>query len=255
MMPKRSKRTPPPPSSSSMADWSQIQEDLLLSIFSKLQIHDMVRSATVCSSWSVVVRKLFSHQLDFRHLSLRHMSPWLMFSVSGEEKSSSFASAISLSDQEVFTIPIPEPPLRDRFCIGSSHGWLIASNQQSDLQMLNPVTGVQMDLPPVTTMDRVKPIVDRQGCISGYLVLDDPYPPADYGVEDLRFFLYRKAILSSDPSLGDYTVALLHRPFQLLSFTRAGDNKWTALSIIKQGLYEDATFYQGKLYTVTIKTN
>ncbi|WOK98432.1 F-box protein [Canna indica] len=206
-----------------------------------------MRSAAVCASWSAAVRELRSHRLHFRHLS-----PWLMFSGSGDENSS-VASVISLSDQGVFTIPIPDPPMRDRFCIGSSHGWLIAANQQSDLQMLNPITGVQIDLPPVATIDHIEPIGDQQGCISGYLVHGvHGNPPLDFGLEDLRFYLYWKAILSSDPSQGDYTVVLIQDLHRRLSFARAGDNKWTTLST--SPLYFDAIFYKSKLYTVTEQT-
>ena len=65
----------------------------------------------------------------------------------------------------------------------------------------------------------------------------------------VRDYLFYKAFLSSDPSMGGYFVVLIHNPNSQLSFARAGDDKWTWLP--PHSYYEDCLFKEGLLYAST----
>ncbi|WOK98238.1 F-box protein [Canna indica] len=231
-----------------MADWSNVPKDLLLKIFSTSEIPDILRTAAVCVSWSDAVHEL---RCSRRHLC--NQSPWLMFSADDREDNPSAARFYSLSEQKTYTIPLPESSIRDRLCVGSSHGWLITADQTSELQLLNPITGAQIDLTSILTYDHIEPIRNERGRLTSYIVdtlevvdRSPDYPPPEYKLDKLRLCMYFKVILSSDPSRGDYTVVVIHNPYRRISFVRAGDNKWTALT--SDYMYDDVVFHRGQLY-------
>ncbi|WOL16760.1 F-box protein [Canna indica] len=232
-----------------MADWSNVPKDLLLKIFSMSEIPDILRSAAVCVTWSDAVRELRCSRLQ-----LGNQSPWLMFSADEGEDNPSAARFYSLSEQKTYTIPRPEPSIRNRLCVGSSHGWLITADQTSELHLLNPITGAQIDLPSVLTYDHIEPVRDERGRLTGYIerTLEDdrsPDPPRNtrgYRLDRLRLTMYVKVILSSDPSRGDYTVVVIHNPYRRISLVRAGDNKWTTLT--SDYMYDDVLFHRGQLF-------
>ncbi|KAL6654846.1 hypothetical protein ACP70R_008311 [Stipagrostis hirtigluma subsp. patula] len=130
----------------------------------------------------------------------------------------------SLAEKKAYTLTLPDPPICSRHIIGSSYGWIITADERSELHLLNPITGEQIDLPSVTTIEQVKPIFDDAGAIcsyeyswySGDHVESDT--PSIFVVSELRDLLFHKAFLSSDPSMGDYFVVVIHNPHAQLSF-------------------------------------
>ncbi|RLM70238.1 F-box domain containing protein, expressed [Panicum miliaceum] len=68
--------------------------------------------------------------------------------------------------------------------------------------------------------------------------------PSVFPLSKLRDFLFYKAFLSSDPSMGGYFVVLIHNPHSQLSFARAGD-------VPPHSYYEDCLFKEGLLYAST----
>ncbi|ONK57914.1 uncharacterized protein A4U43_C09F5570 [Asparagus officinalis] len=147
------------------------------------------------------------------------------------------AKSLSFSENRTYSIPLPLPEIRRRVCIGSSHGWLVTVYDMSEMHLLNPVTGVQIQLPSITTL---------------------PYV-CDYVEADRRYFLY-KAILSLPPPAdgsGDFTVILLHNPFRLhdddfsnMAITKVGDNSWTSLPQACHDSIADIIPHKGQLYGV-----
>ncbi|XP_020254268.1 uncharacterized protein LOC109831349 [Asparagus officinalis] len=107
------------------------------------------------------------------------------------------------------------------------------------MPLLNPVSGVQIQLPSITTL---------------------PYV-CDYADADRRYFLY-KAILSLPPSAdgsGDFTVILLHNPFRLhdndfsnMAIMKVGDNSWTSLPRACHDSIADIIPHKGQLYGVDV---
>lgn len=109
-------------------------------------------------------------------------------------------------------------------------------------------------MPTVTTIKPVKPVYDDAGVVHKY-----EYPchvggqhnwaePSTYSLRLLRKYIFKKAFLSSDPSMGDYFVALIHYPLAQLSFARAGSDKWTWLPPHTD--FMDCLFEDGLLYAL-----
>uniref|UniRef100_A0A0E0RA42 KIB1-4 beta-propeller domain-containing protein n=1 Tax=Oryza rufipogon TaxID=4529 RepID=A0A0E0RA42_ORYRU len=101
----------------------------------------------------------------------------------------------------------------------------------------------------------VKPIFDDSGAVhkykyswyTGQMTVSDS--PSILAPDELRNFLFNKAIVSSDPSGGNFIVVLIHNPHLQLSIARPGDDKWTWLPPHKD--YEDCIFRDGLLYALT----
>ena len=106
---------------------------------------------------------------------------------------------------------LPEPPIRSRYLIGSSHGWLITADEKSELHLLNPITCQQIALPSVITNERVKPVFDDARTIKEYelwepkydVELDcelDDHHKSTHAVDKLRDLFYIRAYIFANPS-------------------------------------------------------
>ncbi|KAF8673531.1 hypothetical protein HU200_048614 [Digitaria exilis] len=224
-----------------------LPQDIMMEIFSLLEIPDLVRAGSVCSSW----RAAYTSLCATAHSKLQQ-TPCLLYT--SESIGDRAMGLYSLAEKKAYTLTIPDPPIRSREVIGSSYGWIITADERSELQLLNPITGDQIALPSVTTIEQVEPIYDdadtlcqyeysrySAGCIVGTTVILD--------LSELRDYLFYKAFLSSDPSTGDYFVVLIHLPRFQLSFARAGDVEWTWLP--PHTLYQDCQFQGSLLYATT----
>ncbi|KAL6654844.1 hypothetical protein ACP70R_008309 [Stipagrostis hirtigluma subsp. patula] len=226
-----------------------LPNDILMEIFALLQIPDLVRAGSVCSSWHAAYTSLCStgtYKLQ--------QTPCLLYT--SESTSARAVGLYSLADQKAYTLTLPDPPIRSRHVIGSSYGWIVTADERCNLHLVNPITGEQITLPSVTTIEQVKPIFDDTGAVCKYeyswytgegMVAENPL--SIFVPSELRDYLFHKAFLSSDPSTGDYFVVLLHNPHRQLSFARAGDNKWTWLP--PHSYYEDCLFKGGLMYAST----
>jgi hypothetical protein len=101
----------------------------------------------------------------------------------------------------------------------------------SNLHLVNPLTGAQHALPPITTLHHMEGAgSDEQGNLVYYLN-EQPweYPePAAYTARELRLYMYMKAVLSCSPCAGsECIVLLLHQSRGQLSFARLGDKDLT----------------------------
>nr|CAB3471387.1 unnamed protein product [Digitaria exilis] len=157
---------------------------------------------------------------------------------------------------KTYTIRQPSPSISDRVCIGSSpDGWLITADASSELHLLNPLTGVQLSLPPAATLPLINAIHDAAGRVVSYTCYnsldcccscfgdDDgdgeaPVVTPDMTISPdlLRYGVYEKAILVSPPrrmapsgEWGGYAVVLICNPLSRLVVERAGDTEWAPL--------------------------
>uniref|UniRef100_A0A0D9WR10 F-box domain-containing protein n=1 Tax=Leersia perrieri TaxID=77586 RepID=A0A0D9WR10_9ORYZ len=232
----------------SAPDWSELHDDILGSVFNLLECPDLLRCAAVCTAW----RSVFS---DARSLKIcpQRQTPCLLYCT--EVAGTSAVGMYSLLEKREYTIPLPDPPVSNRTWIGSSHGWLITADEKSDLILLNPITGEQIALPPVTTMEHVKPIFNEDGILDKYEMLyyDGKIPrvedtPYAFDLPRYHDIVYYKAMLSSDPSSGDCIVVLIHQPYSQISFARVGEDHWNWIPI---GIhYSDCIYHEGWFYTV-----
>ncbi|KAJ1268126.1 hypothetical protein BS78_07G113000 [Paspalum vaginatum] len=164
------------------------------------------------------------------------------------------------------------PPMAERSIVGSSHGWLVTADAQSELHLLNPATGEQLALPPVVTVeqvspvffffDKVSPVCDDSGSLQRYdlsfydaaLPRKEHRPPQPYAVDRLRRALYLKVVLSCDPSRGDCIVLMIHNPYRQLSFARFGSKKWHWITTsFRESMYSDCIYHDGAFYVMNLQ--
>uniref|UniRef100_A0A0E0RA66 F-box domain-containing protein n=1 Tax=Oryza rufipogon TaxID=4529 RepID=A0A0E0RA66_ORYRU len=196
-----------------VANLPELSQDILMEIFALLEILDLVRAGSVCNSWLSAYNELRS--LGIYKLS---QTPCLLYT--SESAGDSVVCLYSLVEKREYKITLPEPPIRSRFLIGSSLGWLITADDLSEMHLVNPITGEQIALPSVTTMEHVNPIFNESGgCI----------------------------------------VVLIHEPAGQISFARVGDDKWTwhpSHSHYSDCIYIDGLLYaltaQGEIHTLDL---
>ncbi|WVZ55297.1 hypothetical protein U9M48_005973 [Paspalum notatum var. saurae] len=173
-----------------------------MDIFALLEIPDLLRAASVCSSWNAA----YSAVRSIGHYRRRPQTPCLIYtseSAAGENVTCLY----SLAEKRTYRLTHLDPLIHKRYLIGSSHGWLVTADERSEMHLVNPVTGEQIALPSVITIEHVTPVFDDSG---------------------------------------SYIVVLLHNPFGQLSFTRLGDEKWTwlpARTEVDDCIYMDGLLY------------
>ncbi|XP_047050702.1 uncharacterized protein LOC124655918 [Lolium rigidum] len=236
------------PAEATLAASPELPEDILMSVFGILEIPDLVRAGSVCTSWHsayITLRNLQKHK--------QSQTPCLLYT--SESAGDNVACLYSLLEKRVYRLTLPEPPIRSRFLIGSSLGFLVTVDAISELHLVNPITGEQIALPSVTTMPHVKLICDDLGAVHKYEYSKNYAKRASstwlYALCELRESFYFKAFVFYDASTGSFIVVLIHEPFSQLSFARVGDDKWTRLP--PHCGYQDCTYKDGLLYAVTIK--
>ncbi|WVZ65744.1 hypothetical protein U9M48_015060 [Paspalum notatum var. saurae] len=244
---KRSHRPPTELETTAVpATLPELPQDVLMHIFATLEIPDLVRAGSVCSSWH-------SAYTCLRDLGKYKQTPCLIYTY--KSAGENVACLYSLVEDRTYKLTLPKPPIRRRYLIGSSNGWLITADERSELHLVNPITGEQVDLPSVTTIEQVKPITDRSGVIrkyqlSSYTGQRDDKRSWIYALDELRGYLYFKAFVFPDPCTGSYIVVLIHDPYFQLSFARAGDDRWTWLPL--NTFYRDCMYMDGLLYALTV---
>ncbi|TVU24951.1 hypothetical protein EJB05_27422, partial [Eragrostis curvula] len=221
--------------------------DILIDIFALLEVPDLVRASCVCSSWHTAYTSLRSSGWYNRQ-----QTPCLFYT--SESVDNNIACMYSLAEKRVYKLNLPEPPIHSRNIIGSSNGWLVTADESSELHIVNPITGEQVALPSVSTIEQVRPIFDESGALQEY-ELSQYYGEEEFGCpytrapDKLRDDLYVKAFVFFYSSRGSYIVVLIHNPIDQLSFAWVGDSKWTWLP--PSAAYEDCIYIDGLLYAIT----
>ncbi|XP_071675962.1 putative F-box protein At2g33190 [Lolium perenne] len=225
----------------------ELPVDILMHVFATLEIPDLVRAGSVCTSWFsayATLRKLGKHK--------QSQTPCLLYT--SESAGENVACLYSLVEKRVYKLNLPEPAIRSRFLIGSSLGLLVTVDDRSEMHLVNPITGEQIALPSVTTMKHVKPICNDSGAVHKYEYTRDSakqaFSTSIYALCALReSFYFKSLVFYDDTSSGRFIVVLIHEPFGQLSFARVGDDKWTWLP--PHDDYQDCTYKDGLLYAVT----
>lgn len=238
-------------------DWSRLPEDLLVSVVQALHVADAIRSSAVCTSWNAAYAA-------FRRLrvpSLPRQPPCLLYASDALEKGA--AALHCPATGAALRIPFPLAPLARRPLLGSGHGWLVTADEVSDLHLLNPVTGAQIALPPITAIHHVRSGTDEEGnpaylvyenlqqyshCTGQFFVDTEPtiLDPLDRAHE----YMYYRVVLSASPSAGRACVVLLlHMPQGEVSFARLGDDRWTWVAADADKVLPSRYGYRDAMYS------
>ncbi|XP_062208264.1 F-box protein At3g56470-like [Phragmites australis] len=235
------------------SSWSDLPIDLLLGILHHLELPEILAFAAVCSSWCSAATAA---------AALPCRAPWLMsWDLPTEEREQlrkhgrhfpvSNVFHTLLNPEKNYKATFPQPYLWN--CCGASHGWLILANKLSNLVMCNPFTLAKIPLPPITDFTCVEAVYGSEGNLVGYRFGSDGRLR---GLKALGIWFYQKVALSCTPSQGGvYTVMIIHRDCDWLSFARAGEDSWHVVSTLdrREDSYTDCVYHNGKFYTVTME--
>ncbi|KAJ9708893.1 hypothetical protein PVL29_000743 [Vitis rotundifolia] len=207
----------------SHTDWSNLPKELIELIFDELQhAGDIIRFGTVCRFWHLVA--LEARQQVFK--PLRPLSPMLLLPPNKDDEAHKL---YDFFEKKAYKIQIPA--MRDKWCCSSWNGWLITINRTLPYEIccLNPISGVQIHLPPAITFE------------------DSPPDPEETPIE---FFL-NKVVLSSTPSPSNATCVIMaiHSNYNKLAFCKPGDERWITLKS-EDIQYKDLLYYKDNFYAI-----
>ncbi|KAM3191618.1 hypothetical protein ACQJBY_069097 [Aegilops geniculata] len=230
----------------SSGGWTDFPGDLLALILQLLELPEALAAAAVCTSWCSAAAAAGVP---------RGRTPWLISWKPANCRSSEFRNL--LGTRRTHKVSLPAGRRRLEWC-GASHGWLVASDELSNLVLYHPFTFATIPLPPITDLECVKGVYDADGGIVGYRFGKYlQHEPSQPGARDLGTWFYQKVVLSCDPSHGgDCTAATIHYDANWFSFTRAREGRWRLASALADGgddRYADCAYHDGRFYTVTLR--
>lgn len=195
------------------ANWAELQHDLLTLIAQRVGLlEDFSAFRRVCRSWrSVAAKENFKGSQGI---------PWLMLA---EGDYRCFVSAAE--GNLIGKLMLPEA--KEKRCF-ESLGWLITLCESGDMNLLHPISQVQIPLPHISTF---------KNCPVGVIV------------SNLTFI--QKAVLSSCPCVSskdnNYGLMVIHGGF--LGFWKPGEKTWTTIKT-SPGAFMDMTYCNCKFYAV-----
>lgn len=137
-----------------MANWAELVQDLLILIARRIDfVEDFSAFGRVCRSWrSVAVKENFKGSQQI---------PWLMLAEEEEEEEEGEGGDknnravngrrfVSITEGvAIGKLMLPEA--RGKRCL-ETRGWLVTISESGDMNLLHPLTRVQVSLPPITTL-------------------------------------------------------------------------------------------------------
>ncbi|CAA2960997.1 Hypothetical predicted protein [Olea europaea subsp. europaea] len=130
-----------------MADWSKLPADVLELIARQPHfVEDRLRFGLVCKSWRMVMLQADSYSCS--------LLPWLMLT---EKEESDMRQVYCPFNQKVYELSLPE--ICGRRCWGSPYGWLVTVDAAYNMHLLNPLSHVQIFLPPLHKCSNLKSLV------------------------------------------------------------------------------------------------
>ncbi|KAL5712481.1 SWR1-complex protein 3 [Ranunculus cassubicifolius] len=198
-----------------MENLFDIPEELINLIASKLSdIDDIVRFGAICKSTQSCVKQ-----------DKRSFVPWLMLAESDNEEFQ--RKFYDLGSKKVFNIYFPE--LQGRKCLGSPFGWLLTIGIDLNINLVNPISRVQIALPPQQAFqDQIDKFANP---------------------ELIRRMFITKVCYSTNPCSSDLIVMVIYSSYQKLAITTPNSTSWTTLKT-PFGAFFDLVFFNGLFYAV-----
>ncbi|KAK4728882.1 hypothetical protein R3W88_021870 [Solanum pinnatisectum] len=207
-----------------MPDWSDLQHELLVQIVRRLNlIEDYLNFGTVCKSWhSVATKDNFNSDLP--------RVPWLMIEEEIEEgDGTAYKKFFSLYNDMILMKRIPKAS--GKRCMESMRWLITVGETDSEISLLHPFSGVQIELP-------------HQNTAADYETIHTSKP----------WTLVGKAVLSANPShTSDYVLMVIEGNRQFLSFWKPGDLLWTRVrEQASSTFFTDVVYFKGHFYAIGI---
>ncbi|KAH7840711.1 hypothetical protein Vadar_020545 [Vaccinium darrowii] len=192
-----------------VANWAELQQELLTLIAKRVDfLEDFSAFRRVCRSWrSVAVKENFkgSEQL-----------PWLMLTQEGMEPRDYCPLFSATEGNLIGKLLLPEAQGKRCF---ETLGWFLTVSETRDMNLLHPLTRVQIPLPPISS--------------------------------STEFCSIEKAVLSSCPCVSskenNYVLMVIVR--SRLKFWKPGEKAWTTIETPRSRI-NDMAYCKGQFYAV-----
>ncbi|KAL0004705.1 hypothetical protein SO802_012266 [Lithocarpus litseifolius] len=225
---------------------SELPENLIYEIGKRLTIYaDYVRLRSTCKSFQSLLPKLPNHQLS--------QVPLLMIPPANDA-SETHCKFFSMLENKMYKLELPK--VLGKLLRGSSYGWVLMMDGHAELNLINPLTRAQIQLPPIDTFPDVlgyRPYMADQE----YLILrvrPNLPKPAKVQVESIAYVrdvFIHKLVLSSNPTTSkEYMAMAIYSMVSDLAFCKNGDKKWTLIQENDQHINHDIISYKGKFYVL-----
>ncbi|GLU19317.1 hypothetical protein SLE2022_355740 [Rubroshorea leprosula] len=239
----------------------QLPSDLGCSILERLPLIGVIGAKLVSHDWNSWADAVLSSKSHSRFLK----SPWLLLPPKrhGEGGYTSYSNCagsdsyciMNLEENLVYDLKKSISDLVSEFaCVGSSHGWLILSDHTTLSPFLfNPFTEARIQLPSLKPLFGISDIEEEYRGICKILWKGKWVFVSK--VELRRCFVSR-AVLTAEPTGGDYAVVLLCRfESENLIYYKNGDISWTPFydsGFSNRVELEDIMCYENQLHVLTV---
>ncbi|KAK8489336.1 hypothetical protein V6N13_021411 [Hibiscus sabdariffa] len=181
----------------------------------------------------------------------QHLLPWLLVPLKNKTEIGSGTSFgfFDPLERKVHCLKLSDPH-KGMLFRGSSHGWAVHIDKNNSICVINPLTGVQVQLPPRTKFpDVVNYRADKPG--NEYGIRENGRRLVTVSKDDVRNYLIEKVVLSSSPD-EDFVAVAIYGEFARLAYCKRGDKKW---SLLDRGGWSDVIFHQQQLYALACDGN
>ncbi|GLT70668.1 hypothetical protein SLA2020_427300 [Shorea laevis] len=222
-----------------MGQWAELPWDLVRAISEHLKSYvDYVRVGAVCSSWNSALPKRPTHQFN--------QIPWLMLPF--DDETQTLRSFYSIIDDKVYHLELSETS--GKWFRGSCYGWLVTVEMSPALHLFNPLTKIQIALPPLHSFPDIEHYCpDRNG--REYAIRNFRFEMTEFYDQAHMQEVYIEKLVLSSPPHDDYLAIAIFGEYRRLAFCSRNDKKWTAAETGGQICFRDIIFYNDKIYALT----
>ncbi|KAK6254656.1 hypothetical protein SCA6_015961 [Theobroma cacao] len=225
----------------------QVPADMLWSIFSRLDVIDIIRAKLVCSSWNSLGEELVPR------------TPWLMLPSKEEVEgrydadNNAYSGLLKLGESQVCSPKKIPKEFRESCCVGSSNGWLIFLEEKAMPFLFHPLRRVKIRLPSLYAMlglQRMERKADGVYDISYFEDSEDYFRliTCQHKKQHLREYFMQKAILTGEPDCNNkkYGV-ILSCNHEKIVYHESEDSCWTELPDARHPSYQDIICHENHL--------
>lgn len=218
-------------------DWSELPPELLDTIVNKLiNLRDYLRFRAVCSNWR--------SSTPATPKNLPCQFPWLMLPKNRSNRRGFF----NLLDNKLHFLNLPEASNRRRRC-GSSHGWLIIVDESPSIFIINPLTKVTFNLPPLCQLPNVVNF-DFYSVGREFTIQSPDGEVYTRNLKEIRDLFIKKVVLSHSPSRDpNFIAVMILNETGELAYCKNGENSWKFIDEARF-FAEDVIYFDGLFYAV-----
>ncbi|KAL4375774.1 hypothetical protein S83_017877 [Arachis hypogaea] len=217
--------------------WANIHQDMLDEFAKRFHLYDdYLQLRLVCKQWNFKLPKILNG----------NKAPWLLLPIGGGAATNEAFKVDThkeiLEEKGIYHLTLPE--LQYQLIRGSCYGWLIIiSMYEGTIRMLNPLTKVFLDLPPISNLPDV--IYNEDQCsfyFRGHYMITEKTIFANK-------FLIWKVIINSAPDDINFMAVALYGSSRL-AFYKPSNKRWLKLPTRALPYFQDVIFFQRWIFAI-----